>query len=101
MPDTHATILITLGDHEIGKLKTSQKTGNSPIFNEVLTSQLEPKQSHNIAIKVILFDVSPLVGKKELGQVTLSAQSSGDEYHHWNEAIATPGKHIAAWHELR
>jgi len=96
MPDTQATILITLGDHEIGKLKTSQKTGNSPIFNEVLTCHLELKESHNVSIKVILF-----VGKKELGQVTLSAQSSGDEYRHWNEAIATPGKHISEWHELR
>ena len=95
------TIWATLNNHVIGKLKTSQKPGNSPIFNEVLACHLEPEQSHNVAIKVILFDVSPLVGKKELGQVTLSAQSSGDEYHHWNEAIATPGKHIAAWHELR
>ena len=85
----------------IGKLKTTRKTGNSPIFNEVLACHLEPKQSHNVDIKVILFDKSQLVGKTELGQVTLSAQSSGEEYQHWNEVIATPGKHIAKWHELR
>ena len=85
----------------IGKLKTTRKTGNSPIFNEVLTCHLEPKQSHNVAIKVILFDESQLMGKTELGQVTLCAQSSGEEYRHWNEVIATPGKHIAEWHELR
>ena len=100
-PDTQATLWVTLGDHVIGKLKTTRKTGNSPIFNEVLTCHLEPKQSHNVAIKAVLFGDSLLVGKRELGQVILSAQSSGEEYHHWNEVIATPGKHIAKWHELR
>jgi len=91
-----------MGDKVMGKLKTKRKYQScSPIFNEALTCCIDPNQARTIMVNVAIFNDSKQATRKELGQVTLCSRSSGEEYRHWNDVMATPGKHIAEWHGLR
>ena len=103
--DAQAKIWITLGgDKVLGKLKTKKKAQScSPIFNEALTCNVEPTQIKNAAVNIAMMNDSRHSGggKREIGQIILCAQSLGEEFRHWNDVMATPGKHIAEWHELR
>lgn len=100
--DCQAKICVTMGDKVMGKLKTKRKYQScSPIFNEALTCCIDPNQARTIMVNVAIFNDSKQATRKELGQVTLCSRSSGEEYRHWNDVMATPGKHIAEWHGLR
>ena len=83
-------------------MRTKKKSQScSPIFNEALTCTVESSQVKNAAVNIALVNDSRLASKRELGQVILCGQVSGEEFRHWNDVMATPGKHIAEWHELR
>ena len=94
---------VTLGgDRIIGRMKTKKKPQScSPIFNEALSCNLEPSQIKNAAVNISVLNESRYASKRELGQVIVCTQCSGEEFRHWNDVMATPGKHIAEWHELR
>ena len=62
---------------------------------------VEPSQMKSAAVNVSMTNENRLATKREMGQVILCCQSSGEEFRHWNDVITTPGKHIAEWHELR
>ena len=86
----------------IGRLRTKRKSEQcSPIFNEALTCTVDPVNIQKSVISVCVLNEHRSASKKELGQVTLSSQGSGEEFRHWNDVLAQPGKHIAEWHELR
>jgi hypothetical protein len=100
--DPQAKIQVTVGDKVIGRLKTKRKSDQcSPIFNEALTCTVDPLNIQKSVISVCILNEHKSAGKKEVGQVTLSSQGSGEEFRHWNDVLAQPGKHIAEWHELR
>ena len=93
---------VSLGDKNLGKLKTKKKCQScSPIFNEALTCTVEPNNIRSVLVCVMMNNEHRLAPKKELGQVIMGTQATGEEYRHWNDVMATPGKHIAEWHELR
>ena len=86
----------------VGKLKTKRRTQScSPIFNEALTVCIDPERARNMIVTVTMLNESKQAERRELGKVSLCAQASGEEYRHWNDIMATPGKHIAEWHEFR
>ena len=90
------------GDKILGRLRTRRKPQScSPIFNEALTATVEPGQMKNISVNVALTNENKQALKKELGQVILCGQSCAEEFRHWNDVLASPGKQIAEWHELR
>lgn len=90
------------GDKIVGRMRTKKKSQScSPIFNEALTATIEPSQAKNASVNIAMLNDSRHASKKELGQVILQARCSGEEFRHWNDVMATPGKHIAEWHELR
>lgn len=101
--DAQAKIWITLGGEKIlGRMRTKKKAQScSPIFNEALTCSVEPSQVKNAAVNIAMVNDNRHASKRELGQVILCGQCSGEEFRHWNDVMATPGKHIAEWHELR
>ena len=101
--DTQAKVWITIGgDKILGRLRTRRKPQScSPIFNEALTATVEPSQMKNVSVNVALTNESKQAMKKELGQVILCGQASAEEFRHWNDVLASPGKQIAEWHELR
>ena len=101
--DAQAKVWITIGgDKILGRLRTRRKPQScSPIFNEALTATVEPSQMKIISVNVAITNESKQAMKKELGQVILCAQSSAEEFRHWNDVLASPGKQIAEWHELR
>ena len=100
--DAQAKLYVSLRDKIVCKLKTKKKPQScSPIFNEALTCTIEPENIRNITVKLVLTNESSHVSKKEVGQVVLGSHALGEEYRHWNDIMATPGKHIAEWHELR
>ena len=89
------------GERTLGRMKTKKKPQScSPIFNEALTCTVEPAQVKNAAVNIAVVNENR-AGKRELGQVILCGHCSGEEFRHWNDVMATPGKHIAEWHELR
>ena len=101
-PDPQAKIQVTVGDKVVGRLRTKRKSEScSPIFNEALTCHIDPGSIQRTAIMVCVTNEHRLASKKDLGSVTLSSQGSGEEFRHWNDVLAQPGKHIAEWHELR
>lgn len=94
--------MVGIGDKILGKLKTKRKhQSTSPIFNEALTCVVDPDGIRNVNICVQMTNESRNAVKREVGQVVLGAQTTGEEFRHWNDVMATPGKHIAEWHELR
>lgn len=101
--DAQAKIWITLnGDRILGRMRTKKKPQScSPIFNEALSCTVEPAQVKNAAVNIAITNDNRQATKRELGQVILCGQCSGEEFRHWNDVMATPGKHIAEWHELR
>lgn len=100
--DTQAKISVCVGDKIMTKLKTKKKPQScSPIFNEALTCTVDPATLKSVVITVVMVNDSKLASQRELGQVGVSAQSSREAFRHWNDVMATPGKHIAEWHELR
>ena len=101
--DAQAKVWITVGgDKILGRLRTRRKPQScSPIFNEALTATVEPTQMKNVSVNVALTNESKQAMKKELGQVILCGQASAEEFRHWNDVLASPGKQIAEWHELR
>ena len=100
--DPLAKIWISLGDKVLGKLKTKRKVqSSSPIFNEAITCTVEPENIRNVLVCLVMMNEHRLAAKREMGQVILGSQTTGEEFRHWNDILATPGKHIAEWHELR
>lgn len=101
--DTQAKVWITLGgDKILARLRTRKKIQSSqPIFNEALTATVDPSQMKSVSINVSLTNENKQALKKELGQVILCGQASAEEFRHWNDVLASPGKQIAEWHELR
>lgn len=86
----------------MAKLKTRKKPQScSPIFNEALTCTVEPEAIRSILVYVTMLNENSHAARREIGQVILGCQTRGEEYRHWNDILATPGKHIAEWHELR
>lgn len=102
-PDAQAKVWITLGgDKILARLRTRRKPqSSSPIFNEALTATVEPSQMKNISVNVSLANENRQALKKDIGQVILCGQASAEEFRHWNDVLASPGKQIAEWHELR
>lgn len=100
--DAQAKVWISLGGEKLGRLRTKKKIQSaSPIFNEALTATVDPSQMKNISINISLTNENRQALKKELGQVILCGQTSAEEFRHWNDILASPGKQIAEWHELR
>lgn len=100
--DPQAKIQVAIGDKVIGRLRTKRKSEScSPIFNEALTCNIDPASIQKVLITVCVMNEHKAATKKELGSITLSSQGSGEEFRHWNDVLAQPGKHIAEWHELR
>ncbi len=101
-PDAQAKLCVTHGDKVLGKLKTRKKPqSSSPIFNEALTCTVEPQIIRNVLVHATMLNESSRAIRKEVGQVVLGSQVFVEEYRHWSDILATPGKHIAEWHELR
>ena len=105
IPDAQAKISVTLnGDKILGKLKTKKKTQScSPIFNETLSCTVEPSQIKNAAVNIAVLNEnrSAHAGARDIGQVILCSQCTGEEYRHWSDVMASPGKPISEWHDLR
>lgn len=100
--DSQAKLQVTIGDKVIGRLRTKRKPDScSPIFNEALTCTVDPNNVQKLVITVTVLNEHKSASKRELGTLTLSSQCSGEEFRHWNDVLAQPGKHIAEWHELR
>ena len=100
--DPQAKIQVSLGEKVIGRLRTKRKPEScSPIFNEALTCSVDPASVQKLSIAVCMTNEHRSAAKKELGNITLSSQGTGEEFRHWNDVLAQPGKHIAEWHELR
>lgn len=100
--DPQAKLQVAIGDKIVGRLKTKKKSEScSPIFNEALTCTVDPEQVQKSVIMVNVLNEHKSAGKKELGNITLSSQCTGEEFRHWNDVLAQPNKHIAEWHELR
>ena len=101
--DVQAKVWITLcGDKLLGRMRTKKKLqSSSPIFNETLSCTVEPSQVKNTAINVALLNENRSASKRELGQVIICSQCMGEEYRHWSDVMASPGKPIAEWHALR
>ena len=92
---------VALGEKVLGKLKTKRKSqSSSPIFNEALTCSVDPAAVRLVTVCVGMLNDSRLASQREVGQVILGMQASGEEFRHWSDVLATPGKHIAEWHEL-
>lgn len=86
----------------MGRMKTKKKPQScSPIFNEALSCNVEPSLVKNAAVNIAMINDNRQASRRELGQVILCGQCSGEEFRHWNDVMATPDKHIAEWHELR
>ena len=87
----------------MGRLRTKRKSeSSSPIFNEALTCTVDRDQVQKLVISVtVMNEHKSAGGRKELGSLSLSSQGTGEEFRHWNDVLAQPGKHIAEWHELR
>ena len=100
--DPQAKIQVTVGDKVIGRLRTKRKSEScSPIFNEALTCTIDPASIQKAVISVCVSNEHRSATKRELGNISLSSQGAGEEFRHWNDVLAQPGKHIAEWHELR
>ncbi len=100
--DAQAKLCVAHGDKVLGKLKTKKKPQScSPIFNEALTCTVEPEAIRSVLVYTTMMNESSRAARREVGQVVLGSQALGEEYRHWNDILATPGKHIADWHELR
>lgn len=101
--DPQAKLWVTQnGERVLCKLRTRRKQQSSgPIFNEVLNCTIDPSKISGVSINVALTNEHKAATHKALGQVTLCSQSTGNELRHWNDVMATPGKPIADWHELR
>jgi hypothetical protein len=100
--DPQAKIQVTIGEKVIGRLRTKRKSDScSPIFNEALTCSVDPASIQRAVITVCVSNEHRSAARKELGSIALSSQGSGEEFRHWNDVLAQPGKHIAEWHELR
>lgn len=100
--DPQAKLWVSLGDKTLGKLKTKKKCQScSPIFNEALTCTVEPHNIRSVLLCVVLNNEHRLAPSRELGQVMMGTQATGEEFRHWNDVMAAPGKHIAEWHDLR
>ena len=86
----------------VGRLRTKRKSDScSPIFNEALTCTVDPSNIQKSVITVTVMNEHRSATRRELGCITLSSRGTGEEFRHWNDVLAQPGKHIAEWHELR
>ncbi len=103
LPDAMAKISVTLnGDKVLGKLKTKKKSQScSPIFNETLSCTVEPSQIKNVAVSIGVLNENRSAASRNIGQVILCSQCTGEEYRHWSDVMASPGKPISEWHDLR
>ncbi len=108
-PHTHtrtepqARLTVTQGGERVlAKLKTRRKPQScAPIFNEVLNCSVDPNKISGVAVNVDISNEHKQARSRALGQVTLCGQSAGEEFRHWSDVMAAPGKPIAEWHELR
>ena len=99
--DPIAKISITSKERLVAKLKTKKKQGSSsPIFNEAVSCAADMDSIHDIQIVVTLLNEKKHGKNRELGKVVLGSKATGNELRHWNDAITSPGKHIAEWHDL-
>lgn len=100
--DPQVKVWVTVDDKVVGKHKTKRKSQSTcPIFNEALTCTVEPAAVRQAVVNVAMLNDSRQASKREVGQVVLGMQSKSEGVRHWNDMLATPGKHIAEWHELR
>ncbi len=96
-----AKITISVNDRTVTKLKTKKKPGSSsPIFNEAISCVADRSNINDIQVVVTLLNDRKHSKTRELGKVVLGSKSTGNELRHWNDAISSPGKHIAEWHDL-
>ena len=101
-PDVQGKLQVMLEDKCLGRLRTKCKLESSfPIFNEALTCVVPKNQIQMAVVQVTLFNEHKTAVTRELGGIVLSSKGIGEEYRHWNDVLAQPGKHIAEWHELR
>ena len=93
---------VAIGEKVVARLRTKRKPDScSPIFNEALTCSMDPEQVQKSVIQVCIFNEHKAAARRELGNIVLSSRCTGEEFRHWNDVLAQPGKHIAEWHELR
>lgn len=96
-----AKIAISLKERVLAKLKTKKKTGScSPIFNEAVSCTVGLENISHVNVTVTMSNENRSSQNKELGTIVLGSHSTGDELRHWNDAVTSPGKHIAEWHDL-
>ena len=85
----------------LAKLKTKKKQGScSPIFNEALSCVVDPSKLKDVKVEITLLNDSSKAKRREMGCLTLGPQTSGEQLRHWNDMLASPGKHLSEWHEL-
>lgn len=99
--DPIAKIAITEKDRVIAKLRTKKKScSSSPIFNEAISCPADKSNISDIQIIVTIVNDKKHGKHRELGRIVLSSKATGNELRHWNDALCSPDKHIAEWHDL-
>lgn len=99
--DVQAKITICHRSSAICKLKTKKKQGScSPIFNEAVSCVVDPSKLKDVKVEITLVNDNSKAKQREMGFLTLGSQSSGEQLRHWNDMLASPGKHLSEWHEL-
>ena len=97
-----AKITISINERLIAKLKTKKKACScSPIFNEAVSCTVNINNIRDVQVTLIMINDKRQGRQREMGTVILGSSASGDGSRHWNDALASPGKHIAEWHYLR
>lgn len=100
--DPVAKITISMKERLIAKLKTKKKLCScSPIFNEAVSCTVNINNIRDVQVTVVMINDKRQGLLREIGTVILGSNASGDGLRHWNDALASPGKHIAEWHYLR